>query len=180
MTRRPNYAAPKSFVNPSADTNRGERRIRIGRIGRISVLGVFVGLACALQSGAANDPKDLSSQNGEDAAVIQSTGQAHLRIEIEVPMGTGGSEPDLALTYTSSLSDGPFGVGWGVELGEIRRTSRFGTPAYNDAEDQFEFDGVLLVAHPDQSRPAVEYRTIQESFAQIKWNRGPGLDDNYW
>jgi len=143
-------------------------------------LATLLSILCSIPCWAANDPKDLSSQNGEDAAVIQSTGQAHLRIEIEVPLGTGGSEPDLALTYTSRLSDGPFGVGWGVELGEIRRTSRFGTPAYNDAEDQFEFDGVLLVAHPDQSPPAIEYRTIQESFAQIKWQRGQGIDDNYW
>ena len=28
MTRRSNCAAPKSFVNPSADTKRGERRKR--------------------------------------------------------------------------------------------------------------------------------------------------------
>jgi len=180
MMRRSNRVAPKSCENPSAHATGGERRIRSGRKRGFAALGVLVGMASALPSSAANDPKDLSSQNGEDATVIQSTGQAHLQIEIEVPRGTGGSEPDLALTYTSSLSDGPFGVGWNVELGEIRRTSRFGTPAYNDAEDQFEFDGVLLVAHPDQSHPAVEYRTIQESFAQIKWNRGPGLDDNYW
>ncbi|MBW2543420.1 MAG: hypothetical protein JRF15_15145 [Deltaproteobacteria bacterium] len=81
-----------------------------------------------------------------------------------MPKGTGGSEPELALRYESDLSDGPFGVGWRVELGEIRRTARFGTPKY-DSTDQFEFDGVLLVAHPENPG---EYRTFQESFARIK------------
>ncbi len=130
---------------------------------------------------AANDPKDMKSQNADDADVLQSTGQLSLRIEIEVPKGTGGSEPKLALRYSSTLADGAFGVGWQLELGEIRRSARFGTPRYDDAAgspDRFEFDGVLLVEHPDQVNHPGEYRTLQESFARI--TRTPGGSDDHW
>jgi len=142
---------------------------------------VFISLFALVEAGptwAANDPKDLESQNANDAEVFQSTGQANLRIEIAVPKGTGGSEPDLALSYSSILVDGPFGVGWRVELGEIQRSARFGTPAYDDTLDEFEFDGVLLVKHPDQANHPGEYRTFQESFARIT-RTVTGADD-YW
>ncbi len=180
MMRHSNDEGSRDSNGASKSTAKRKRESRVPKNRDFVVFFVLIAMTSAFPSGAANDPKDLTSQNGEDATVFQSTGRAHLRIEIETPKGTGGSEPDLALTYASNLVDGPFGVGWNVELGEIRRTARFGTPEYDDAEDQFEFDGVLLVARPDQSVPGVEYRTIQESFARISWIRGQGTADNYW
>ena len=165
--RKSKSEQPRSLEGAKAcvDADRMKRRPR-EMLGSIA-FAVLLSAACSFQAWAANDPKDLASQNAQDASVIQSTGQTHFRIEIPMPKGTGGSEPDLALSYASNLSDGPFGVGWGVELGEIRRAARYGTPAYEDAEDAFEFDGVLLVAHPDQIDHPGEYRTVQESFARI-------------
>ncbi|HXV36069.1 MAG TPA: SpvB/TcaC N-terminal domain-containing protein, partial [Myxococcota bacterium] len=138
------------------------------RVAAATLLALVASFEPAQPARAANDPKDLESQNATEGRVVQSTGQAHLRIEIEAPKGTAGSEPELALSYASHLADGPFGVGWRLELGEIRRSDRFGTPAYDDTADRFELDGALLVAHPDAAGHAGEFRTLEESFARIR------------
>ncbi len=172
MLRRSNFglsmrAGRKSRCSASG---RGKRRSHWNR--NWLALGVLIACASSARVRAANDSKDLASQNAHDASVVQSTGQADFRIEIQLPKGTAGSEPGLALRYESNLSDGAFGVGWGVELGEIRRSARFGTPVYDDsldefALDEFELDGALLVAHPDQGGHPGEYRMLQEGFLRI-------------
>jgi RHS repeat-associated protein len=98
-----------------------------------------------------------------DDYVSMSTGAAVLEIPIEVPKGTGGFEPKLSLRYSSHGGDGPFGLGWDLRLGEIARTLRFGTPAYN-ASDQFELDGELLVFNSAENR----YHTSTEQFWRIR------------
>jgi hypothetical protein len=97
-----------------------------------------------------------------ESGVARNLGLADLRIPIDVPAGTGGFEPDLTLAYSSLASDGPFGVGWQLRLGEIRRSLRFGTSAY-DGTDQYELDGELLVPNPTGGR----YHTLTERFALI-------------
>jgi hypothetical protein len=81
--------------------------------------------------------------------------------------------------YSSTLSDGFFGVGWQLGLGQISRTLRFGTPAYDDATnatDSFEFRGELLVE--DAGTPG-EYRTTTELFAKVV-RTDPGGSDDSW
>lgn len=104
------------------------------------------------------------SASGSDAAVAESTGAATLSIPIEAPLGTGGFQPQLALRYSSLGEDGPFGVGWSLQLGEIRRAVRFGTPTYNDAVDRYEIDGELLVPKIGESG---RFHTQTESFRRI-------------
>jgi hypothetical protein len=41
-------------------------------------------------------------------------------ISIEVPPGRKGMDPGLDLTYKSSNSNGPVGVGWELEVGAIK------------------------------------------------------------
>ncbi len=101
-----------------------------------------------------------------DLDVAESTGEANLRIPLEAPKGTGGFEPQLALQYSSQRGDGPFGVGWGLSFGEIRRTTRFGTPLY-DASDAFELDGELLIPSTAPNDPSGRYYTASETFLRI-------------
>ena len=88
-------------------------------------------------------------------------------IPIAVPPGTGGLAPTLSLNYSSDQGDGPFGLGWNLQLGEIRCTARFGVPEDYANCAEFEFDGQLLVG-PD-TRPGMEgrYHTQVESFQKI-------------
>ena len=107
----------------------------------------------------------MSGEEGgpSDAAVNESTGAATLLIPIEVPRGTGGFQPTLNLEYSSHAGDGPFGLGWRLQLGEISRATRFGTPSYGTS-DQFELDGELLVESTTEND---RYHTFTEQFLKI-------------
>jgi hypothetical protein len=130
--------------------------------GALAILG-GVGSALLLASPAAALPAPGDSEPTA-SLVSEQTGAARLRIPIEAPPGPGGFAPELALSYSSHAGDGPFGVGWSLNLGEIRCSARFGVP--DDAScETYEFGGTLLVANPDT--PGA-YHTIVESFQRIR------------
>lgn len=112
-------------------------------------------------------PRASWSASGEEAAPALggSDGLLRLNLPLEIPVGTGGIPPSPGLHYASAHQDGPFGVGWALGFGEIRRTSRFGTPLYDDAVDQFELDGQLLVPGATAGR----YHTDVETFQRIEF-----------
>ena len=66
------------------------------------------------------------------------SGRATTSIPITVPPGRKGVQPSLAIGYTSSGRNGWLGVGWGLDLGYIERSTRDGAPSY-DASDTFSF-----------------------------------------
>ena len=71
-------------------------------------------------------PGDAGSM---DPAVSENTGAVKYNLAIEVPPGPGGLQPSLGIQYSSRRrSDGPYGVGWDLPLGEIHCSSRFGVP----------------------------------------------------
>ena len=69
------------------------------------------------------------------------TGQVDYAIPIEVPAGPGGIAPSLQLRYSGSLGNGPFGVGWSLEVPQVRRVERNGIPSLTSA-DELEIDGI--------------------------------------
>ncbi len=94
---------------------------------------------------------------------VTPTGAATQAIPIQVPLGLGGLQPKIALRYSSdSSADSWVGYGWGLSLGEIRRSLRQGTPKY-DGSDEFELDGQLLT-EPNPN----DYHTRKESFREIR------------
>jgi RHS repeat-associated protein len=133
----------------------------------VQTLALLTAVAPALAADASKGP---SGEGPSDADVTLSTGEATLSIPIEAPKGTGGFQPSLALSYSSSAPDGPFGVGWRLQLGEIRRATRFGTPTFDDSPsspDRFEMDDELLVKGIGPGG-GTEYRTQTETFARIR------------
>ncbi len=80
------------------------------------------------------------------------TGRATTSIPIVVPPGRKQLQPNLALTYSSSDRNAWLGVGWGLDLGYIERSTKLGVPHY-DAGDTFAFlfqdVGSELVQIPD-------------------------------
>ena len=64
------------------------------------------------------------------------TGRATTAIPIAVLPGRRGVQPSLALGYSSSGRNGWVGVGWGLKVGAIERSTKRGVPWY-DASDTF-------------------------------------------
>lgn len=67
------------------------------------------------------------------------SGSAEVRLPLQVPTGINGLVPELTLQYSSQLVNetGPFGFGWEMEFGQIKRLNKFGvremydTPVYH-------------------------------------------------
>lgn len=66
------------------------------------------------------------SGNGDTPFPDLFTGTMSYSIPIPVLPGRNGMDPDLALLYRSSGSNGWVGVGWDLEVGAIERSTRFG------------------------------------------------------
>jgi hypothetical protein len=115
-------------------------------------------------------PMDLSGQ-----FAVSESGAATYTIPIQVPPGTGGMEPRLALAYNSQGGNGLLGVGWSLSgLSVITRCPR--TMAQDgvrggvnfDLNDRYCLDGQRLIAISGANGAAnTEYRTERESFAKI-------------
>ncbi|HMH16542.1 MAG TPA: FG-GAP-like repeat-containing protein [Burkholderiales bacterium] len=108
---------------------------------------------------------------------VTDTGAATYTIPIQVPPGTAGLEPKLALTYNSQGGNGHLGVGWGLSgLSVIYRCGKTiaqdvlnGGVNY-DNNDRYCIDGqrlVMISASGTYGGDGVEYRTERESFMRI-------------
>ena len=76
---------------------------------------------------------DLLSKRGQQKVDL-FTGSFGYSIPIACPPARNGSEPNLALAYSSSGGNGWCGMGWNLELGDIERNTREGVPiAYSTA-----------------------------------------------
>jgi RHS repeat-associated protein len=98
-------------------------------------------------------------------------------IPVEVPPGTAGMTPALALSYSSSVGNGQMGVGWGIQgLQVIERcpsnlyTSNVVVGVRLDWMDRFCLNGKRLVSITPGSLyglDGTEYRTEVESFTKV-------------
>lgn len=110
-------------------------------------------------------PTPIGSQGFQGARNNLFTGTAGYDIEIPVPPGTNGIEPQLVLQYSSSGKDSWTGYGWDLSLGKIERSIRKGLPQFND-QDIFEmtlngaFHELVLFS-------GSEWRTKQETFLRV-------------
>lgn len=114
----------------------------------------------------------------DSVSIDPSSGAATYQYRLELPPGTGGLTPELALSYNSSSRGSEYGWGWGLNLSSIERSTRYGPPSYEDAEDDFELDGELLV--PDPSNPTGRFHKIRSDLSRIQYfpNASPQL--SYW
>jgi len=80
------------------------------------------------------------------------TGRATTGVPIAVPPGRKGMQPSLGLSYSSSGRNGWVGVGWGLDVGYLERSTKTGVPRYDSSDTYtFMFQGVSsdLVRIPD-------------------------------
>ena len=105
---------------------------------------------------------------------VSDTGAAVYTIPIQVPPGTAGMAPKLALVYNSQGGNGSLGVAWSLSgLSTITRCPRTmaqdGVRARvnDEANDRFCLDGQRLVLIAGAyGADGAEYRTERESFTR--------------
>ena len=76
---------------------------------------------------------------GEKFGANPVTGTGSMRIPLHVSPGRSGFHPQLALTYDSGAGNGPFGLGWRLQMPSITRKTEKGLPRYRDAEESDVF-----------------------------------------
>ncbi len=81
---------------------------------------------------------------GESFEPNLNTGSARETVKLEVPPGTAGLAPALALSYDSGNGNGPVGLGWSLGLSTIQVQTEKGLPRY-DGSDRYLLDGAELV-----------------------------------
>jgi len=76
---------------------------------------------------------------GEKFTMAAATGTCTLSVPIAVSPGRAGFQPSVALTYNSGAGNGPFGIGWSLDLPSITRKTDKKLPEYFDASDSDTF-----------------------------------------
>lgn len=82
----------------------------------------------------------------EKFAVTAATGTGGFTVAVRVPPGRGAVQPSFALEYDSGLGNGPFGLGWRLDVPMITRKLSDGVPRYDDVH---ESDTFLLAGAED-------------------------------
>jgi RHS repeat-associated protein len=107
----------------------------------IAILG---GLTATLSSLAADkngvSPNSISLPKGpgsveglgESFQPTLNTGTAKYGLNLKLPPGTAGHQPDLSLSYEGGAGNGPLGYGWDLSLPRIQRRSDKGIPNYGE------------------------------------------------
>jgi len=72
---------------------------------------------------------------GEKFGANPVNGTGSMTVPIATTPGRSGFGPQLALSYDSGASNGPFGFGWSLALPAITRKTDKGLPQYRDAEE---------------------------------------------
>jgi RHS repeat-associated protein len=111
------------------------------------------------------------------------TGTGNITVPLALPAGRNGLQPSLSLSYSSGSPNGPFGLGWALQVPGVRRKTDKGIPCYNP--DHPELDTFVLSGAEDLvpvsgvGTDAVRYRPRSEAgYARI--THFTGISGDYW
>jgi len=82
---------------------------------------------------------------GESFQPDLSTGTGVYNVPLEFPKGPNQLTPNLSLSYSTGFGNGPFGVGWALNLPFIARKLERGVPVFDDERDTFLIVGEELI-----------------------------------
>jgi RHS repeat-associated protein len=119
---------------------------------------------------------------------VGGDGSMSYSMPIDIPKGTGGIEPKVSLSYSSSSGNGIAGVGWSLSgFQSITRGAAssqkdgFEGAVRFDGDDRFFFNGERLVCVAGSyGQEGSEYRTEIDSFARITLKGGNQNSNSSW
>ena len=117
---------------------------------------------------------------GEKFSPDLYTGTGNFTVPIAIPAGRNGFQPQLNLVYSSGNGNGPFGLGWSLDVPGISRKTSKGVPQYNaDDQDVFILSGqedlVAVQTFPNRTR----YRPRTEGLFANIFRHHDGFND-FW
>lgn len=132
-------------------------------------------LAAQGAAAATTGPRTVAGMIGGDFSVTAG-GSANYVVPIQVPPGTAGVQPNLALAYNNQAVNGVLGMGWTLHgLSSITRCAA--TKAVDgyvgsirfDTRDRFCLDGLrlILVSGSIYGAPESVYHTEKETWTKI-------------
>jgi len=157
-------------------------------------------------SGRPQAPSPISLPKGggavrgisEKFSVNAANGTGALSVSLPVSPGRPGFSPELTLRYDSGGGNGPFGMGWSLDVPAITRRTDKGLPRYVDAEESDIFvlagaedlvpllDNVGQRAHTHRTVNNVEYDVspylprVEGLYARIERWTETGSGATHW
>ncbi|HHR6132207.1 TPA: SpvB/TcaC N-terminal domain-containing protein [Providencia alcalifaciens] len=96
--------------------------------------------------GAPSLPKSGGTISGLKGDIAAAGPDGAATLELPLPISPGrGYAPSLSLSYHSRAGNGPFGMGWNINLLTIRRRTHRGIPTYKASDEFTGPDGEVLV-----------------------------------
>src|ERR671910_339883 len=105
------------------------------------------------------------------------TGTGNHSVPIALPAGRNNFQPQLSLNYSAGSPNGPFGLGWVLDVPSVSRKTSQGIPRYLDkyyenaepsryeGEDVFILSGADDLVHTGNNR----YRPkVEKAFARVE------------
>lgn len=124
----------------------------------------------AKSSGIGTDVLPLPSGGGSMQPIDEAfktdlgTGTGAYQVPIKLPKGVNNFTPSLALKYSTGRGNGPFGMGWSIDMVALTRSTDKRLPAFNDDSDVYLFEGRELVPMGN----GVYRPLIEQEFSLIK------------
>ncbi|CUS38117.1 conserved hypothetical protein, contains RHS repeats [Candidatus Nitrospira nitrosa] len=116
---------------------------------------------------------------GEKFSPDLHTGTGNFSVPIALPAGRNGFQPEVSLVYSTGNGNGPFGLGWSLNVPGVARKTSDGLPRYVDARDTFVLSGAEDLVAVDVQADRTRYRPRTEGlFARIIHHHDASQD--YW
>jgi hypothetical protein len=118
---------------------------------------------------------------GETFAADLHLGTANFSAPIGLPPGRNGFASKISLCYSSGNGNGPFGLGWELDVPGVTGKAAKGVPRYDDSSDVFLLYGAEDLVPVRRNENSTRSRTCTEKlFARNTHYRqvqAAGVDD---
>ncbi len=109
---------------------------------------------------------------GEKFAANPVTGTGSMSVPIATSPGRSGFGPQLSLSYDSGAGNGPFGLGWGLNIPAITRKTDKGLPRYFDYEES----DVFILAGAEDLVPVLDAQRNRQTQTSAAFGRHYRVD----
>lgn len=137
--------------------------------------------------------KDLKAGNPSlgiemmEPPVVNNVGNAVTKLELKLPGGRQGMEPNLDLQYNSDAGNSWLGLGWNITIPFIGIDTRFGVPRYDPSfeTETYSLSSEQLAPFTDKGALQPRSSTDKQFFPRVEGRftkiiRHGILPSNYW